>query len=271
MKQETMYKSPCKKCGNTLFLKVDGKWKCGECSNRPVASDTDTTELWIPDNYQQDSEETRILSSVTYSKYRRVIDAKPWANDAEKFREFWQDEATFRQRIEMELRQKHGFDEHMDLEELIFALESRIVASADATDECITCKYSGIDEKQYSAYGCPECICAEINARHCQVHNEPVVSPTTASYVPQDVAMECLKILAPLDVPGEPNTLLALVTKAMKRGDAYREALEKSSAALHEIGERCRDHDSPAAKDADDVADDIDSLVAQYDTTGEKK
>lgn len=37
------------------------------------------------------------------------------------------------------------------------------------------------------------------------------------SYVPQEVAAECLKALAPLDVPGEPNTLWALVLKAMRR------------------------------------------------------
>jgi alpha-galactosidase/6-phospho-beta-glucosidase family protein len=25
--------------------------------------------------------------------------------------------------------------------------------------ECIACKYSGIDEREYAAHGCPECIC----------------------------------------------------------------------------------------------------------------
>lgn len=35
------------------------------------------------------------------------------------------------------------------------------------------------------------------------------------SYVPQDIAMELIAILAPLDVRGEPNTIWALTKKAM--------------------------------------------------------
>lgn len=38
-----------------------------------------------------------------------------------------------------------------------------------------------------------------------------------SSYVPQDVAMECLEMLKPLDRPGYPNTLWALVKRAMER------------------------------------------------------
>jgi hypothetical protein len=72
------------------------------------------------------------LCGEQYKPSAASADAKPWANDAEKFREFWQDEATFRQRIEKELRQKHGLAEHMGLEELIFALESRIVVPTNS-------------------------------------------------------------------------------------------------------------------------------------------
>lgn len=39
---------------------------------------------------------------------------------------------------------------------------------------------------------------------------------TSDSYVPQDVAAACLLALAPLDRPGKPNTLSALVDRAME-------------------------------------------------------
>lgn len=58
---------------------------------------------------------------------------------------------------------------------------------------------------------------AELNGLAAEARRIRELVESSDSYVPQDVAAECMLMLAPLDEPGKPNTLLALVERAMKR------------------------------------------------------
>lgn len=64
----------------------------------------------------------------------------------------------------------------------------------------------------------------------------------TKGYIPQDIASECLEMLSPLEVKGEPNTLWALVRKAMS---TIKELENKSDKALKVISSlrSCSDDD----------------------------
>ena len=63
-------------------------------------------------------------------------------------------------------------------------------------------------------------------------------------YIPQDIASECLEMLKPLDVMGEPNTLWALVKKAMKTIEIWKaefnETLHKLNRAVELFEELTR-------------------------------
>lgn len=71
--------------------------------------------------------------------------------------------------------------------------------------------------------------------QECEVLRGALSNPLLRTYVPQDVAAECLQMLAPLDAVGEPNTLWALVHKAMS-------TIETLKKRVHELT-HCRDCD----------------------------
>lgn len=91
---------------------------------------------------------------------------------------------------------------------------------------------------------------AEADARHWEakwlqekMNAKAEIERLKRGYVPQDIAQECLAALAPLDVEGEPNTLWALVQKAMRllsEKDAEIAALRQRVEELRETLMRTR-------------------------------